>query len=149
MPGRSRTRTLSEDFPWEVFPWDALCHPPLPPRGRLGPALLVICKHSKSRSHCCPEPDCTLLSRYVVWFTQSSGASLLPKWTPTYQMNQSTIVMPCNDSGRLDLELYGKFAMVDIDWSNAKAVWDSGTPMNCSEMLVEQVQYTLRACSSA
>ena len=28
---------------------------------------------------------------------------------------------------------------MDFDWSNAKKVWAAAKPMNCEEMLVEQV----------
>ena len=37
------------------------------------------------------------------------------------------------------------WGIVDFDWSNAKKVWAAAKPMNCEEMLVEQVKATTRA----
>lgn len=31
---------------------------------------------------------------------------------------------------------------MDFDWSNAKEIWAKAKPMNCEEMLVEQVKRT-------
>eukprot|EP00039_Didymoeca_costata_P002169 m.57998 g.57998 ORF g.57998 m.57998 type:complete len:517 (-) comp11147_c0_seq1:29-1579(-) len=65
----------------------------------------------------------------------------VPKWTPTYNMSESTVLMPCNYSGLYDFEAYpalGKFGLVDYDWSNAKLLWDNQSPMDCDGMLVEQ-----------
>jgi hypothetical protein len=43
----------------------------------------------------------------------------VPKWTPTYNMSESTVMMPCNYSGNYDYEAYpslAKFGLVDYDW---------------------------------
>ncbi len=40
----------------------------------------------------------------------------VPKWAPTWNMQQSTIVMPCNFSGLLDPVFFSQFGLVDIDW---------------------------------
>ena len=37
------------------------------------------------------------------------------------------------------------WGIVDFDWSNAKKVWAAAKPMNCEEMLVEQVKQTTAA----
>jgi hypothetical protein len=63
----------------------------------------------------------------------------------TYQMNRSTIIMPCNETGLTDPQSTRGWGIVDFDWSNAKAVWAQAQPMNCEEMLVEQVTRTTAA----
>ena len=67
--------------------------------------------------------------------------ALVPKWTPTYNMSESTVVMPCNYSGLYDYDAFpelARFGLVDYDWSNAKSTWLNESPMTCEEMLVEQ-----------
>jgi hypothetical protein len=41
--------------------------------------------------------------------------TLLPTWTPTYQMNKSTIIMPCNGTGPTDPQSTKGWAYVDFD----------------------------------
>jgi hypothetical protein len=48
------------------------------------------------------------------------GFSPCPSWEPTWNITQSTIIMPCNYSGYFDYTIAGRFAVVDYDWSNAK-----------------------------
>ena len=60
-----------------------------------------------------------------------------PLWSATYVMQDSTIIQPCNESGFLDASLFSQFGVVDVDWSNAKALWVQ-PPMSCEELLVEQ-----------
>eukprot|EP00038_Savillea_parva_P031914 m.91837 g.91837 ORF g.91837 m.91837 type:complete len:426 (+) comp9929_c0_seq1:268-1545(+) len=65
----------------------------------------------------------------------------VPRWTPTYNMSESTVVMPCNYSGLYDFDVYpelARFGLVDYDWSNSKGYWVDQSPMNCEEMLVDQ-----------
>jgi hypothetical protein len=62
----------------------------------------------------------------------------VPKWTPTYNMSRSTVVMPCNESGYSDPHLFAKFGIADFDWSNAKEAWSNTKPMDCEERLVTQ-----------
>jgi hypothetical protein len=47
----------------------------------------------------------------------------VPNRPPTYQMNSSTIIMPCNDSGFTDPSTTLGWGVVDFDWSNAKSIW--------------------------
>jgi len=72
---------------------------------------------------------------------QMVGYSNLPKWEPTYNMSRSTIVQPCNYSGFFDPSYISQFGIVDFDWSNAKQIYvnNPNGPMNCDELLVEQV----------
>ena len=53
--------------------------------------------------------------------------------------------MPCNYSGYFDYTIAGKFAVVDYDWSNAKAEWSAAKPMDCQERLVKQAAMTKAA----
>ena len=72
-----------------------------------------------------------------------STSQLYPKWPATYQMNESTIIMACNYSGYFSTEVVTKlarFAIVDIDWSNANAIWVNEKPMTCQESLLTQAK---------
>ena len=60
-----------------------------------------------------------------------------PLWEATYDMQQSTIIQPCNMSGFLNATHFSQFGGVSIDWSNAKSLWVA-PPMSCEELLVEQ-----------
>ena len=73
------------------------------------------------------------------------GRPSVPTFPLTYQMNKSTIIMPCNESGLTDPASTAGWGIVDFDWSNAKSVWAKAKPMNCEEMLVEQVEKTTAA----
>ena len=46
-----------------------------------------------------------------------------PHWPGNYNMQQSTVIMPCNTSGPLDPQFFSQFGIVDVDWSNMKSVW--------------------------
>jgi hypothetical protein len=60
-----------------------------------------------------------------------------PTWPVTYNMQDSTVIQPCNMSGFLNATLYSQFGLVSVDWSNAKQLWVE-PPMSCEELLVEQ-----------
>jgi hypothetical protein len=47
------------------------------------------------------------------------AAPLLPRWQPSWQINQSTIVMTCNQSGYSTAANVSKFAIVDYDVRSA------------------------------
>ena len=72
-----------------------------------------------------------------VVFTLSDAA--LPRFPPTWDMQQSTMVMPCNYSGTMDMRSsVGKFGIVDVDWSNMKKIWSNSHPMDAEELLIDQ-----------
>ena len=55
--------------------------------------------------------------------------------TQTWMMNQSTIIMPCNNSGFTDPKSTLGWSIVDFDWSNAKGTgnapgWAKHSPMD-------------------
>lgn len=64
--------------------------------------------------------------------------TVLPPWPPTYVLNASTILMACSYPGFLNLTNVARFAIIDLDWSNAKQLWANAHPMTCEEALVEQ-----------
>jgi hypothetical protein len=65
---------------------------------------------------------------------------MLPRWNHTYDMQRSTIVMPCNTSGPLDPEFFSQFGIVDVDWSHMKHQWANTKPMDSSGLMVKQAQ---------
>ena len=66
----------------------------------------------------------------------------VPAYPVTWQMNRSTVIMPCNYTGYLDPASLGGWSggLVDIDWSNAKSLWVRQRPMRDEAMLLEQVR---------
>ena len=73
---------------------------------------------------------------------------MVPQWPPTYQMNRSTIIMSCNESGYFSDEAVQKlsrFAIVDIDWSNAKLLWSNTSPMDDQQRLLTQAKAIKKA----
>ena len=69
----------------------------------------------------------------------------LPRWRPTWQLNRSTMLQPCNYSGYFDPEFSARFGVVSYDWSNAKQQWANRQPMDCEERLLEQARRTKEA----
>jgi hypothetical protein len=68
----------------------------------------------------------------------------------TWQMNLSTIIMPCNNTGFTDPQTTLGWGIVDFDWSNSKGTgsapgWAKHQPMDDEEMLFKQVQMTAAA----
>ena len=55
------------------------------------------------------------------------------------------IFFPRFATGLTDPQSTKGWGIVDFDWSNAKKEWARAKPMNCEEMLVEQVQKTTEA----
>jgi len=68
-----------------------------------------------------------------------------PNYPPTWVMNASTIIMPCNSSGFTDPSTTKGWGLIDFDWSNAKALWAKAKPMDCAELLLKQVDMTTQA----
>lgn len=74
----------------------------------------------------------------------STVPHLLPTWAPTYQMNESTILMTCNSTGATDPDTISGWSYVDFDWSNWKGTgstdgWAKHQPMDCEELMAKQV----------
>ena len=85
----------------------------------------------------------------------------LPPWKGTYEMRQSTIAMPCNQSGWFNAEIGASYGLVSYDCeccssslppftglnefcagSNAKQLWANTKPMDAEERMVTQAAMT-------
>ena len=80
--------------------------------------------------------------------------TLVPKWEPSYQMNLSTMIMPCNSEGPYDVNITQPWALIDYDWSNWKGTgsadgWAKHKPMDCEELMVKQVGMTAEVAPHA
>jgi len=82
-------------------------------------------------------------------FALAAAVGQVPNRPPTFLMNLSTIIMPCNNSGFTDPASTAGWGVVDFDWSNAKAIWAKSKPMNDEELLFKQVQMTTAATKNA
>ena len=79
--------------------------------------------------------------RVVAAVSVTFSDAVLPLFPPTWDMQQSTMVMPCNYSGITDMTgSVGKFGIVDFDWSNMKKIWANAHPMNAEELLIDQAK---------
>ena len=79
-----------------------------------------------------------------------AGSYPLPPYPPTWALNASTIIMPCNYSGPTDPRSTVGWQYIDFDWSNWKGRgdadgWAKHKPMDCEELLVKQVDMTTSA----
>jgi hypothetical protein len=50
----------------------------------------------------------------------------LPTWTPTYQVNRSTICQPGNVATYLNATQAAQWGLISLDWSIAYGVWNTG-----------------------
>ena len=80
-----------------------------------------------------PQPHCAA-SRL-----RARASSAAPPSPPRCWMTRGAGCAACNESGLTDPLSTVGWGIVDFDWSNAKTVWAAAKPMNCEEMLVEQV----------
>ena len=69
-----------------------------------------------------------------------SGPCRVPTWPATWQMNASTIIMPCNYTGYQVPKTVADWGITDFDWSNNLAGWSSSTPMDNDERQLIQVK---------
>jgi hypothetical protein len=68
------------------------------------------------------------------------------RWIPTWNMSQSTIIMPDNETGMHSVEEALRYGLVSYDWSNAKGIWGKHAPMDDEEYLVKQAGRPRRRC---
>ena len=78
-------------------------------------------------------------------FLPESAISRLPAAPARYQMNRSTIIMPCNNSGYMDPVRTKAWSIIDFDWSNGKAIWTKQRPMRDEAVLQNQVVMSTKA----
>jgi hypothetical protein len=67
---------------------------------------------------------------------------LLPRWTPTYDLQRSLAAMPCNESGFSDAALFSQIGIVTFDMNNAHDVWEATVPSSPEEVLEQQCAMT-------
>jgi hypothetical protein len=82
-----------------------------------------------------------LLGRHLVLLASAyvplpDPPQALPTFEPSYDMFESSIIMPCNYTGPFSLDASTRWGIVDIDWSNAKRQWVQAQPMRSQEELV-------------
>ena len=62
-------------------------------------------------------PRLVLATQLLLALWASEASAELPLFPHTYDMQQSTIAMPCNYTGFLDMSGdIGKFGIIDFDW---------------------------------
>jgi hypothetical protein len=71
--------------------------------------------------------------------------SQIPARKATWVLNESTIIMPCNNSGYTDPKRTVGWSIIDFDWSNAKALWVKSRPMDDEEKLMKQIKMSTSA----
>ena len=71
----------------------------------------------------------------------------LPQFPPSYDMFDSSIIMPCNYTGPFQTKIAAQWGIADIDWSNSKAQWVNNHPMTSEEELVTAAS-SIRAVSN-
>eukprot|EP01049_Picozoa_sp_SAG25_P014746 SAG25_NODE_2717_length_1424_cov_2.012830_1_plen_235_part_10 len=108
------------------------------------------CNVMAASGKCCDGPYCQLSGAPRCAPPPLVGAPQIPPWKPTWWMNESTIVMPCDYLGFVSempgwAETTSKFSVIDIDWSNNKARWANtpaadGRGMTCEEDMVRQAE---------
>ena len=70
------------------------------------------------------------------WIAFPDPPQPLPRFAPSYDMFESSIIMPCNYTGEFDSTVAARWGIADIDWSNGKAQWAQNHPMTSEENLV-------------
>ena len=60
----------------------------------------------------------------------SERPCMVPRWPATWQMNASTVIMPCNYTGYQAPSTTAGWGVVDFDWSNDLDGWSAATPMD-------------------
>jgi len=76
----------------------------------------------------------------------SGARAALPPWAPTFDMNASSIFMPCFASGALPAPFPPAQAAAwgwrSFDWTNGAGAWARNAPQDCEEALVSQAEAT-------
>ena len=98
---------------------------------------------------CARKTSTNTLGLLLFLLPAAAGEGPFPPWPPTWQLNQSTIFMPCSNTAELlpPANLTG-WALASVDWSNAKAQWAAAKPMTAEELLYAQAQQNAAAFGS-
>ena len=72
---------------------------------------------------------------------------ILPRWTPTWLTNESTMIQPCNEGGPLNLTTVSQWGVTSvISYNNMSGSgWLFQRPMNEEEDEITQAQLIERA----
>ena len=73
----------------------------------------------------------------------------LPRFAPSYDMFDSSIIMPCNYTGQFEVDVSTKWGIADLDWSNGKKQWIQNHPMTSQEELVQAATNIHQASSGS
>ena len=66
--------------------------------------------------------------------------AVTPAYPQSWQMNQSTAIMICNASGRVDPQWAAEWSLVDLDWNGDKVNWSKSKPMTAEEDMWENMR---------
>lgn len=75
-------------------------------------------------------------------------ATCQPRWAPSWDMQRSTILQTCNDTGMHSVAEAVTYGVMVYDWSNAKELWCNAHPMSDQELLTKQAEMVLAASPS-
>jgi hypothetical protein len=69
------------------------------------------------------------VARIPDWTFTTGDGPVLPSWEPTWDMAASTVCMPCNFTGPLNITNVAQFGIVDVDWwVTVGPAWVAGRP---------------------
>jgi hypothetical protein len=76
----------------------------------------------------------------VIYFLSivAVNGQLSPTWPTTWLLNRSTILMVCNTTGPVSVDVISHFHLLDFDWSTMKQLWAKDKPMTAEEALYTQ-----------
>ena len=66
--------------------------------------------------------------------------AVTPAYPQSWQMNQSTAIMICNNSGRVDPQWAAQWSLVDLDWNGDKLAWSKTAPMSAEEDMYQNMR---------
>lgn len=74
-----------------------------------------------------------------------------PPWEASYTLNRSTIIMSCNESGRIDPAWAKQWRVFDLDWNgnrynaDGRTGWARDSPMDCDADMAAQIAAVAQA----
>lgn len=82
---------------------------------------------------------------FLLFVVLLSASAYVPPYPPTWQLNKSTIMMPCSYTNFTYSDVTMGWGITDFDWSNGLAQWSDAVPMDTDERLLMQAQLTKAA----
>ncbi len=86
-----------------------------------------------------------MLSSAAATIAAASSVTVVPgqvipsSYPQSWQLNQSTAIMICNNSGRVDPAWASQWSVVDLDWNGDKVNWSQGQPMDVETDMYENM----------